>query len=444
MDDGAVRRRRQPTGTLQPETALPEARHAKPPVGPASSGAALSDPILLEAQLDPERLVPSSVVSRQAAELRALVTAHEAARAPARNPVRWFFRLLREVINKADRDRLLGLAAEAAFFAVLTLFPALLVVATVLGQLGAIVGEDNAQRVEQAVLDFLDQLLTENAGGAIETVRELFNTGANALTFASALALISLSTAFATLINTVNIAYDVPETRGWWRRRWLGLLLGFGSVLTGAVAITLLVVGPLFGPAEEVVARIGLGTEYDFLWSYLRWPVAFGGLVLWATTMDHLMPDRRTRWRYDLPGGLLTALLWLAASWGLNLYLDLVVTASPLFGALGGGLILMTWFYLLCVALLAGAELNAILLARRRHRHSRARARAASGAPAGRRTGRRRRPEQPVLAELPQNEPVPASPPPDGPPPDGKQPEEQPEEQPEPAPLPALSRRRPA
>ena len=137
------------------------------------------------------------------------------------------------------------------------------------------------------------------------------------------LALASLSTAFSTLVNTVNIAYDVPETRGWWRRRWLGLLLGFGSVLTGAIAVTLLVVGPLFGRAEDVVAGVGLGPEYDFLWSYLRWPVAFGSLVLWATTMDHLMPNRRTRWRYDLPGGLLTALLWLAASCGLNLYLEL-------------------------------------------------------------------------------------------------------------------------
>ena len=318
-------------------------------------------------------------MSGQAAELRAEVTALEATRTPARGPVTWFFRLVREVVNKADRDRLLGLAAETAFFAVLTLFPTLLVVAAILGQLGNIVGDGNALRVEQAVLTFLDELLTDTASGAISTVEELFRTGTNALTIATLLALASLSTAFSTLINTVNIAYDVPETRGWWRRRWLGLLLGFGSVLTGALAVTLLVVGPLFGRAEQIVGRIGLGPEYEFLWSYVRWPVAFGALVVWATTMDHLMPNRRTRWRYDLPGGLLTALLWLAASYGLSVYLDVVVTSSPVFGALGGGLILMTWFYLLCVALLAGAELNAILLARRLHRAALHRASPASG-----------------------------------------------------------------
>ena len=315
-----------------------------------------------------EPLVSSHVVSGRHAELRAAATAQEAARTPARNPVTWFFRLVREVVNKADRDRLLGLAAESAFFAVLTLFPALLVVATILGQLGAIIGDSNALRVEDAVLTFLDELLTDSADDAIATVEQVFSAGTNALTVATLLALASLSTAFSTLVNTVNIAYDVPETRGWWRRRWLGLLLGFGSVLTGALALTLLVIGPLFGRAEEAVGDIGIGGIYDWLWTWLRWPLAFGALVLWATTMDHLMPNRRTRWRYDLPGGLLTALLWLAASYGLNLYLELVVTSSPIFGALGGGLILMTWFYLLCVALLAGAELNAILLARRLHR----------------------------------------------------------------------------
>ncbi len=330
----------------------------------------------------PEPLVPTSVVTRQSSELRAAVTAQEAARTPAGDPLRWFVRTTIEVVHKADRDRLLGLAAETAFFAVLTLFPALLVVAAVLGQLSTIIGGENARRVEQGVLDFLDELLTDTASPAIDTVRDLFEGSGNALTIASLLALLSLSTAFSTLINTVNICYDVPETRGWWRRRWMGLLLGVGTVLTGALAVTLLVVGPLFGRGEDVVARIGLDAEYSVLWSFARWPLAFLSLVLWATTMQHLTPARRERWRYDLPGGLLTAVLWLAASWGLNFYLETAVSASPVFGALGGGLILMAWFYLLCVAMLAGAELNAILLARRRHRLARREAAQAPELPA--------------------------------------------------------------
>jgi membrane protein len=249
--------------------------------------------------------------------------------------------------------------------ATLTVFPTLLVVAAVLGQLGHIVGEANAQRVEDSVISFLNRLLTNQASGAISTVKHLFTTGGNILTLASAIALISIATAFAGVINTVTLVYDVHDRRGWWKRRWLGLVVGMGSVLTGAVVVTLVVVGPLFGRGVDIVTKIGLSEEYDYLWSYLRWPVAFLSLVFWATTMCHICPDRQGRWRSGLPGGLLTAIFWLAASVGFNVYLQVVIRSSPLLGALGGGLILMTWFYLLCLGLLVGATLNAILLARR-------------------------------------------------------------------------------
>lgn len=316
----------------------------------------------------PRRRRGSDEVSAAAMQLRTRATVEDAALASRTRAAWWFPRTVVDVIRKADRDRLLGLAGESAFFSVLTLFPALLVVAAVIGQLGSFIGQNAATRVEDAVLEFLDRLLTDAAGPAVATVRGLFDGSSNLLTLASALALASLSTAFATLVNTLTIAYGVPETRGWWRRRWIGLVLGLGSVLTGALAVTLLVLGPVLGSGTDLVAAIGLDGTYGVLWRALRWPVAFGALVLWATTMQHLAPPERHRWRQDLPGGLLTALLWLAASAGLNVYLTYVVTASPLLGALGGGLILMSWFYLLCVALLAGGTLNSVLAARRRWR----------------------------------------------------------------------------
>ena len=305
---------------------------------------------------------------RRSAAARAAATRAEAARPTPHNPVLWVLRTIADVWRKADRDRVLGLSAENAFMAVLTVFPSLLVVAAVLGQLGLLIGEGNAQRVEESVLDFLGRLLTDQADGAINTAHDLFQTGGDILTLASALAIISVAMAFAGIINTVTIAYDVHDDRGWWHRRALGLVLGLGSLVTGAVVVTLVVVGPLFGRGVDIVTGVGLGQEYEFLWSYARWPIAFGSLVLWATTMFHICPARPGPWRNGLPGGLLTAVFWLAASVGFNLYLEVVVRASPLLGALGGGLILMTWFYLLCLGLLAGAELNAVLLARRAHR----------------------------------------------------------------------------
>jgi len=263
------------------------------------------------------------------------------------------------------RDRILGLAGENAFMGVLTVFPTLLVVAAVLGQIEGIIGSENTKKVKSAITDFLKQVLTSSANGVDETVNKLFDTSGNALTLALVVAMLSVAQAFASVLNTVTLAYEVQDRRGWWYRRWVGLLLGIGTVFTGVIMVTALVIGPLFGKADDVVASVGLSEEYAFVWSYVRFPVAFLALIVWATTLFHICPARPARWRSGLPGGLLTALLWLAASLGFSSYLAIVVPASPVLGALGGGLILMTWFYLLCLSLLVGAELNATLLARR-------------------------------------------------------------------------------
>ena len=308
--------------------------------------------------------VPADVrVHRRSAYARAAATATEAARPVPRNPVRWVFRTVADVARKSDRDRVLGLAGENAFMAVVTTFPVLIVAASILGQLSLLIGQETAQRVEDSVLSSLQGLLTDSAGPAIDTARGLFQTPFQSLTLALVLALFSLATAFASIINTVTLTYDVHDTRGWWKRRGLGLLIGLGSILMGIVVVTLVVVGPLFA-AEDVVRSVGLTKEYADVWDLLRWPVAFVALVLWATTMFHICPDRAGPWRKGLAGGLLTAVLWLLASVGFNVYLSFALGTSPVFGALGGGLILMTWLYLLCLGLLFGAELNAVLLAR--------------------------------------------------------------------------------
>lgn len=296
---------------------------------------------------------------------RAAETAADAARPQPRGLVRRTGRLIADVWRKGDRDRILGLAGENAFMGMLTLFPTLLVFAAVLGQLEGFIGAGNTEEVKNSISDFLTRVLTTEAEGVDETVRELFDTNVQTLTLALAIALTALAQAFASVLNTVSVAYDLHDHRGWWHRRLLGLLLGLGSVLAGAVMVTAYVIGPLFGHAGDVVEKVGLSEEYAFIWAWIRYPVAFLALVAWATTLFHYCPDRPARWRTGLAGGLLTALLWLAASLAFSTYLGLVVPRSPVLGALGGGLILMTWLYLLCLALLIGAELNATLLARK-------------------------------------------------------------------------------
>jgi membrane protein len=308
----------------------------------------------------------SSAAERRSPAGRAAATAADAGRPQPRTVTGRLFRLVADVWRKSDRDRILGLAGENAFMGVLTVFPTLLVFAAVLGQLQNVIGDHNTQRVEDAISEFLKQVLTSSASGVDKTVNSLFTTNGNALTVALVVALGSVAQAFASVLNTVTLAYDVQDHRGWWHRRLIGLLLGIGSILAGAVLITAFVVGPFFGKSADVVSQVGISQHYAYVWAYLRYPVALLALIAWATTLFHICPDRPARWRSGIPGALLTSFLWGAASLGFSSYLQLVVPRSPVLGALGGGLILMTWLYLLCFSLLVGAELNATLLARKR------------------------------------------------------------------------------
>lgn len=334
-------------------------RGGTPSSGPGRPGAALRSaaPALRGSSLHTE------IADRRSAEARASATASEAARPLPRGYVLRLFRLVADIFRKSDRDRLLGLAAENAFAALLCVFPMLIVVAAVLGQLSLVIGKSNADQVEKQTLQFLRDILTNSASPAISTAESLFDTNGRTLTLALVLGLVSVAQAFASFINTVTLTYDVHDTRGWWHRRFLGLVLGIGSIITAVIVVTLIVVGPLFA-ASDVAESLGISKQFAFVFSYLRWPIAGVAVILWATTMYHLAPDRAGPWRRGLPGALLAAVLWLSASIGFNVYLEVTINNSPVFSALGGGLIIITWLYLLCFGLLVGAELNAVLMAR--------------------------------------------------------------------------------
>lgn len=270
---------------------------------------------------------------------------------------RWLLRL----IDAVGSDHVLGLAAEMAFFAMLSVFPALLILATALGWIGAVVGQDVAQQVEDRVVSALQTVLTSEASGAVGSVQQLFDRQqGRVLTIGVVVALVSVSGVFATVLQALNTAYGVQETRGWWRRRYLGLLSGLVSVLVGALLIAAVVVGPLLGIGGTLADVPGVGPELAYTWNVLRWPLILVVLALWATSLCHLAPAVRTPFSRDLFGGCVTAGLWLAATSGLRVYLSFAAGTNPLLGVLGGGLIIMVWLYLLSLGLLIGGEINAL------------------------------------------------------------------------------------
>src|SRR5690606_35265831 len=269
----------------------------------------------------------------------------------------------RDLVREWQEDRVGGLAAEVAFFGLLSLFPALLATAAALGSLEAVAGGDVASRAEEEVIDFLRRVLTEEAAGTVDAVQDLFRTtDGGILTVGLVLALWAASRGFVALVRALDVVYDLDERRSYVGLRAVALGLALGTVLVVAAMLAMLVLGPLLGTGQEVAEALGLGGGFATFWDWVRWPLALAAMVGWAATVLHIAPNHRTPWRWDVPGALLAGLSWAALSASLRVYMAVATAgANQIFGTLGGSLIVLLWLYLLAVGLLFGGELIAVL-----------------------------------------------------------------------------------
>ncbi len=280
--------------------------------------------------------------------------------------VRWVLRLVGDVIQESRSDRVTGLAAEVAFFVVLSVFPALLVMASALGFLDAIVGHQLAQEAQQRVIGVLQRVLTQNAGDTIAVVRRLFTDQKTGLLTFSALAGVwATARGFASIMRALNVAYDVVDDRTWLRRQTIAVALSLGTVVVSAIMLAMLVVGPLLGVGASVAGAAGARAVFATAWNWLRLPVVVAVLLAWSATVYHVGPSRQSRWRDDLPGAGFSAMWWSVTAVGFRYGVSLLSGGNRVFGALGGPLILLGLIYVLDLGLLLGGELNAVVLNRR-------------------------------------------------------------------------------
>ncbi len=275
--------------------------------------------------------------------------------------------MVRALASQWREDRVTGLAAAVAFFAMLGIFPALLAITALLGSLDSVAGRELAAQAESAILAALDRIFTDDADGVLGTVRDMFGERRTGILTLGALgALFAAARAFLGVVRALDVAYDLDEHRSWLQLLPTAALLALGSVVMATVMLTLLVLGPVLGGGRQVAGAIGLGAAFATFWDILRAPFAFLALVLWATTIYRHGPDHHTAWRAHLPGALLAATLWLIVSLGFRLYLLVAGQGNEVFGVLGGALTLLVWLYLIGIGLLLGGELNAILAKRGR------------------------------------------------------------------------------
>jgi membrane protein len=276
----------------------------------------------------------------------------------------------RDYTHALQTHRVTGLAAEVAFYAVLSIFPAILALASALGSIDSVIGEDAAARVRNGLVSALDEALGADAGPIVNAVERLFaESSPGLLGLGVVLTIYTASRGFNALIRALDVVYEVPETRGLVKTRLLALGLAGGSLLVGSVVLAMVVLGPLFGQASDVADEVGLGSVFATLWTWARPPVLVIALTAWAATMFHLGPNHTTPWRSDLPGAVVTMVLWLFGAVGFRAYLVVASDdTNAVLGALGGALTLLLWLYVMGLGLLLGAEVNAHRTRRARRR----------------------------------------------------------------------------
>ena len=276
-------------------------------------------------------------------------------KSPLRLRAREWLDVLKRTGKEFLADDCLGLAQEIAFSSLLAFFPAVILV---IGLLGLIPG------AYDSLIDLLGTVAPHAVLNAIDVARQS-SAGAGAgsaiaVTVGIVGALWAASGATGSVIKAVNRAYDLQETRPFWRVRLLAFALVLLAGLVLAVVFVLIVFG---GPLGDAVARrAGLGHVFTILWAVARWPIAFTGILIFLGLVYYLAPaERPPSWRWITPGSLVGATLWLVLSGLFALYTSFSGSYDRTYGSLAGAIVLLLWLNYSAVALLLGAELNAEL-----------------------------------------------------------------------------------
>lgn len=251
----------------------------------------------------------------------------------------------------------LQMAAALSYYFVMALFPALIFLSAVIAFLPV------AGLFDQT-LDLMARFVPPDGMGIVRKVLTEAVTP-NRGTFLSIGFLGSLWTAsggFAAAIEALNIAYDVDETRPFWRTRLLAMALTLVIGLLLLVALGIMILGPHFG--QWLANRMHMSRVWLWIWPYIHWMISVGFTILAIEALYFLGPNVKQRFRATLPGAILSVFSWIGLSYLLGIYFRTFADFNKTYGTLGAGIALMVWLYWTGFAILTGAELNAELAKR--------------------------------------------------------------------------------
>lgn len=264
--------------------------------------------------------------------------------------------LLKDTVNSCMEYRVLGLAAEAAFFTLISIPPLLLGLIGLLGYLDAWIGTDTIDSIRTNFLTASAAVLSDR--GVDQIARPLIDDvirggQPDVISLGFAIALWSGSRAVNVFIDTITVMYGLDGQRGIVKTRLLAFLLYLVALAIGAVVLPLMVAGP------DAVLR--LVPQAQGLVAVFYWPVVLLLSVAFLTTLYHVSVPVRSPWREDIPGALVALLMWVVGSILLRLYITSTVEGLTIYGSLAAPVAVLLWIGVSAFAVLVGAAVNAAI-----------------------------------------------------------------------------------
>ena len=266
-----------------------------------------------------------------------------------------FKTFLKRLYEEYENDAVADSAAALSYYFVFALFPFLFFLATLTAFVPYI------RRSVDLILARGHAILPEQAVGLVDThLRGLVETTRPRLLTVGLLAtLYSASRGVDALRKTLNLAYDVKESRPWWRTE----LVAFGMTIGGAVLVLIAITAITAGGSAGfwLAEKVGIAHQYVLVWSWLRWPVTALAMMFCAALAYYVLPDVKQKFKFITPGSVVGTLVWLACTYGFSVYAAHFGSYNVTYGSIGGVIVLLTWFYLSGFVFLMGGEVNAII-----------------------------------------------------------------------------------
>ncbi|MFB3916013.1 MAG: YihY/virulence factor BrkB family protein [Terriglobales bacterium] len=264
-------------------------------------------------------------------------------------------RVLKNAWNDIMNNHTMSMAAGLSYYFVLSLFPLLILAASLLPYLPV-------PNLFDQILSSMSHVVPADSMGLVKRVlASVMKQHQGGLLTVGILGTIwAASGGFAGLIEALNVAYDVPETRPVWKTRLLAIGLMFVIGILLVVALGVMILGPMLG--QWLSNLVGLGPAFMSAWPIVRWAVAGAFTVIGVELLFFWAPNVKQRFFATLPGAIFGVGFWIGSSYALGIYFQKFANYNKTYGVLGAAVALMVWLYWSWFAILVGAEINSELV----------------------------------------------------------------------------------